>query len=45
MASTLATAAWAFILAVRTGSSDVVFRHVLAGRGDFSCFFGVGEVI
>jgi hypothetical protein len=32
MASTLATAAWAFVLAEHTGSSDVVFGHVVAGR-------------
>ncbi|KAF8588133.1 hypothetical protein K439DRAFT_706650 [Ramaria rubella] len=32
MASTLATAAWAFVLAAHTGSSDVVFGQIVAGR-------------
>ncbi|KAF8574906.1 amino acid adenylation [Ramaria rubella] len=32
IASTLATAAWAFVLSAHSGSSDVVFGQVLAGR-------------
>ncbi|KAF8572696.1 acetyl-CoA synthetase-like protein, partial [Ramaria rubella] len=32
MASTLATAAWALVLAVHTGSLDVVFGQIVAGR-------------
>ena len=32
MASTLATAAWALVLAAHTGSSDVVFGQPVAGR-------------
>ncbi|KAF8574904.1 amino acid adenylation [Ramaria rubella] len=32
IASTLATGAWAFVLSAHTGSSDVVFGQVVAGR-------------
>ncbi|KAF8584768.1 acetyl-CoA synthetase-like protein [Ramaria rubella] len=38
MASTLATAAWAFVLATHTGSSDVVFGQIVAGRSTFFFF-------
>jgi hypothetical protein len=35
MPSTLATAAWALVLAAHTGSLDVVFGHVVAGRSAY----------